>query len=213
MNRLRAAAAVAFLLRAAVAAGQDAATVGETLRRLEDRMADVQSVRASFTQTRQSPLFDKPLVLRGDLGFERPARFAWRVREPLPYRLVLDGGGFRQWDAETDRVQEGRVAGNPVMATVVDKLTGFFAGRYAGLTNDFDVTVGAAAPLELSCRARPGTPAAAMGQALRIRFRDDERYVAMLEITDAQGVTRIDLDGVELNAALPAGFWKVPPLD
>ncbi len=207
-------AALLLLVVAPVARGLTNETAEAALRRVEASMAEVRSVRATFVQTRRSPLFDQPLVLRGDLGFVRPARFAWRVRDPMPYALVLDEGRFRQWDGETRQVQEGKVAGNPILGTVVDKLTSFFAGRYLNLTNDFVVTVAVDQPLVLQCQPRPGSPAAAMGQTLRIRFRADERYVAGLEIADAQGgVTDIVLEHTELNADLPAGFWKVPPLE
>lgn len=182
------------------------------LTRLEQKMADVRSVRAKFKETKRSPLFDSALVLRGEIGFERPARFAWKVTEPVAYQLVLADGRFMQWDAETGHVQDGSLKGNPIMGTVVDKLTGFFSGRFLALTNDFAVEVVRADPVELACEPRPGTPAAAMGQSLRIHLRADERYVEQLEIRDRQGgVTEIRMEETELNAELPAAYWKVPP--
>lgn len=218
MNRLPGLIVLSGLLLAVRAAAGGPAPlsppVGEVLQRVESRMADVQSVHATFVETKRSPLFDNPLTLRGEIGFVRPARFAWKVREPVAYQLVLDEGVFREWDGETGQVQEGKIAGNPIMGMVVEKLTGFFAGHFLTLTNDFDVTVAALQPLELLCRPRPGSPAAAMGQTLRIQFREDERYVVGLEISDTQGgVTDIRMESIELNAALPPAFWKVPPLE
>jgi outer membrane lipoprotein-sorting protein len=182
------------------------------LSRIEARMAEVRTIRARFRQVKRVPLFAKEIELHGEIGLEKPDRFLWRVKEPVAYCLVMDKSGFRQWDAETGRVQKGRLEGNPVLRVVVDQLTGFFSGRFLAMTHEFEIAVVRADPVELSGTPRPGSPAAASIQSFTVRFGADERYVSGVTVVESQGgETRLEFHDVRPNAPLPPEFWEVLP--
>ncbi len=184
----------------------------KVLARIEARMAEVRTVRASFRQVKRVPLFTKEIVLKGEIGLEKPDRFLWRVREPVPYCLAMDKSGFRQWDAETGRVQRGRIDGNPVLRVVVDQLTGFFSGRFLAMTHEFEIRVVHDGPAEISGVPKAGSPAAASIRSFTVRFGSDERYVAGVTVVEAQGgETTLEFHDVQPNQPLGAEFWEVAP--
>ncbi len=182
------------------------------LSRSEARMAEVRSIRARFHQIKRVPLFAKEITLDGEIGLAKPNRFLWRVAQPVAYCLVMDESGFRQWDAETGRVQRGRLEGNPVLRVVVDQLTGFFSGRFLAMTPDFEITVARSEPVELAGTVRPGSPAGASLRSFAVRFGNDERYVSGVTVIEKEGgETRIDFHDVQLNVPLGPEFWQVSP--
>jgi hypothetical protein len=158
------------------------------------------------------PLFASEIALDGEIGLEKPGRFLWRVAQPLPYCLLMDESGFRQWDAETGRVQQGRLEGNPVLRVVVDQLTGFFSGRFLAMTHEFEISLLREDPVELAGKARPGSPAAAGIRSFTARFGADERYVSSVTVIESEGgETRLSFHDVRLNRPFPPGFWEVRP--
>jgi outer membrane lipoprotein-sorting protein len=182
------------------------------LARIEARMAEVRTIRARFRQAKRMPLFAKEIVLEGEIGLGKPDRFLWRVERPVPYCLVMDESGFRQWDAETRRVQRGRLEGNPVLRVVVEQLTGFFSGRFLAMTHEFEIALKQADPVELVGTVRPGSPAAAGIRSFVVRFGADERYVSSVSVVESEGgETRIEFRDVELNVPLGPDFWQVSP--
>ncbi len=199
------------LASAARAQPADPATQ-KVLSRIEARMAEVRTLRARFHQVKHVPLFASEISLDGEIGLEKPDRFLWRVAEPVPYCLVMDKSGFRQWDAETGRVQRGRLEGNPVLRVVVDQLTGFFSGRFLAMTNEFELSLVREDPVELTGSARPGSPAAATIRSFTVRFGADERYVSAVTVRESQGgETRLSFRDVQLNLPLGPEFWEVLP--
>jgi hypothetical protein len=184
----------------------------KVLARIEARMAEVRTVRARFRQVKRVPLFAKEIVLHGEIGLEKPDRFVWRVEQPVPYCLVMDKSGFRQWDAETGRGQRGRLEGNPGLRVGVDQLTGFFSGRFLAMTHEFEIRVVHDNPAEIAGVPRPGSPAGASIRSFDVRFGADERYVAAVTVVESQGgETQLEFHDVRPNAPLPAEFWEVEP--
>jgi outer membrane lipoprotein-sorting protein len=189
-----------------------ASATQKVLARIEARMAEVRTVRARFRQVKRVPLFAKEIVLHGEIGLEKPDRFLWRVEQPVPYCLVMDKSGFRQWDAETGRVQRGRLEGNPVLRVVVDQLTGFFSGRFLAMTHEFEIGVVHDNPVEISGVPKPGSPAGASIRSFDVRFGADERYVAGVTVVESQGgETQLEFHDVRPNTPLPPELWEVEP--
>lgn len=54
-------------------------------------MAQVESSRARFVETRQIALLTQPLELKGSLSYERPHRLAKHVQSPVDELLSVDG--------------------------------------------------------------------------------------------------------------------------
>ena len=52
----------------------------------------IQTIQASFVQTRTLKILRKPLVSRGVIAFRRPNDLRWEYQSPLPVLLVVRGG-------------------------------------------------------------------------------------------------------------------------
>src|SRR5262245_40574962 len=76
----------AFLLLAFAAQAQ-----GWDLPALMQAMAQVQSSRARFVESRHVALLTQPLELKGSLSYERPHRLAKHVESPVDELLSVDG--------------------------------------------------------------------------------------------------------------------------
>jgi outer membrane lipoprotein-sorting protein len=63
----------------------------ELYRRGQERNGDLRTFTAAFTETTESTLLTKPLVARGTVAVERPARVALRYTEPDERVVIIDG--------------------------------------------------------------------------------------------------------------------------
>lgn len=54
------------------------------------------SFHAEFTQTRQLPGFDQPLVSHGNVDFQRNGPLHWTVEQPYHYEFIMADGGARE---------------------------------------------------------------------------------------------------------------------
>jgi len=63
----------------------------ELYARSQKQTAGLTTLTASFTETSTSPLLTKPLVARGTVVVERPARVALRYTDPDERTVIIDG--------------------------------------------------------------------------------------------------------------------------
>jgi len=63
----------------------------ELYERGQKQNGALRTLTASFTETSTSPLLTKPLVARGTVAVERPARVALRYTEPDERVVIIDG--------------------------------------------------------------------------------------------------------------------------
>jgi outer membrane lipoprotein-sorting protein len=203
---------------AAFAAGTEAGppgsvpTAASVLARLETKLSGVTNVQAGFLQERRLSILDQALHLEGRLAVALPDRMAWHVDAPVRYSLVLQGNVARQWDEDTGRVQQLSLARNPVFQVVFQQLQTWFSGRYASLTNDYEVAVQQEQPAILEFRPKPQTFTARDVRRIQVAFQGDECYLRRIEIEENRGdFTAMVFTNAQVNTAIPAALWEAAP--
>ena len=191
------AAAVLMLGLALPAAQADAA---DTLRAFT---RDVQTGRASFTQTVTSPDGAKKKSSSGSFEFSRPNRFRFAYSKPFEQLIVSDGA--KVWLHDIDL--------NQVSVRLLDQaLGGTPAALLAGgaLDKDFEL---AAQPAKDGLDWVLATPRAKDGSVAQLRVGFRGKDLAALEIVDAFGQrSQLLFSGVQQGLTLPAERFRfVPP--
>jgi len=105
-----AAVLLAVLLACPVFAGEN--PDGETenlvafLNALGKKVSDFKTLKTDFTQEKEMAMFKDKLVLKGRIYLEKPNKVAWHVDSPLRYSVLITDKLIRQWDEDTNQVQE-----------------------------------------------------------------------------------------------------------
>lgn len=191
------------------AAPEEPPAMPEILSRMEKAMSDVKTVKTRFVQEKKLALFDHPLVTRGSILVEPPAHLLWRIDSPMKYVLAIHGQQAKQWDGETGKTQSMSLEGNPVFSAVTEQLNAWFGGRYALLAQDYDIVQRGTSPAAFAFIPKPEAPSAKMLTAVTVTFREDERYIASIQIDDRSGdVTTLNFEETELNVVLRPEDWE-----
>jgi outer membrane lipoprotein-sorting protein len=186
--------------------------VEDTLRTLEKNFAGITNVQTGFVQEKDLAVLSRKMVLKGTIALQNPGRFAWHVETPLKYGLVIADGNLKQWDEDSDRIQQMALSANPVFQVAVGQIQAWFAGRFVDLTKDFEVQPVAQTPLILEFAPRTNSLAHKAVKCVRLTFRDDRRYVTAMCIEEKSGDrTTMTFTNTVLNGPLDPAVWEVKP--
>ncbi len=184
---------------------------------LRSFVKDVQSGRASFTQTVTSPDGKKVRKSSGTLEFQRPYRFRFAYTAPTEQLIVGDGKQVWLFDADLNQVTV-RPMGRALGVTP--------AALLSGEALDKDFTLKAVTVSSSSAATATSTPLQATSsiewvealprhkdgqfQSVRVGFKQGQ--LAALEILDSFGQhSRLDLAQFEPGVALPASRFQFTP--
>jgi outer membrane lipoprotein-sorting protein len=210
--RLRVCAASVLLFSSSsimAVAESDGAGTNEELGRMEKVLSDVKTVRTRFVQEQTLVLFKNTLITRGSILVEPPSKLMWRVESPIRYVLAINGKQAKQWDGETGKTQTISLDSNPVFSAVAEQLNAWFGGHYAQLAKEYDITRRSEAPAVFVFVPKPDTAPAKMLKSVAVTFREDERYIASIQIDDRGGdVTVLKFEGTEINVPLGPEEWN-----
>ncbi len=178
MNRLdRVLVAALILTLARVPAG--AADLAGFLARVRRSAAATASFTCDFRQERRLAMFSSPVVFRGELTVARPRKLAWVVEEPVPSRLVFDGGrGFR---CTGGRIHRFDLSSDPVMAQVTRRLWGFVNGSFAELPADWKVSLSADDTVSIT------PPAGGMFSGIEVAFDSGTMRPRRIKLSQKNG--------------------------
>ncbi len=203
-HRLNLRAALGSLLLASLAAWSPMAHADavETLRAF---VRDVQSGKASFTQTVTAPDGVKKKTSSGGFEFSRPNRFRFDYLKP--YSQTIVGDGAKVWMHDPDLQQ--------VTVRAMDRALGstpaaLLAGQ--GLDKDFVLKPEASVAGIDWVAAVPRVSDGASFQSMRVGFKG--KVLWAVEILDSFGQrTLIQFEAMAVNPALAADrfAFKVPP--
>ena len=209
-----------LLLSSALSAAGEEPAAGHAVRQPSDVAAlldslgrDVsrfQTLKTDFTQEKRLAVFQNTVLLRGRIFLQKPARIAWHVDAPLKYSVVISDASIRQWDEDTDRVQEITFAKNPVLQNVMQQITVWFSGDYSSLLKDYDVLIDGERPVMLRFIPKKTSAAAKVVKQVRIEFREDNKYLRKLTIIEQGGdSTSITFTGTVFDVPLDARDFEV----
>ena len=180
------------------------------LNSIGKKVSDFKTLKTDFTQEKEMAMFKEKLVLKGRIYLQKPNKVAWHVDKPLRYSVLITDKFIRQWDEDTNQVQEISLTKNPMFQNVIKQLTVWFSGEYGSLLETNDVRLVKRSPLVLEFSPRANNDARKVIKSITITFRDDETYLQQIRMQELSGdVTTITFTNTLLNAPLDSESFEV----
>ncbi|HBH61400.1 MAG TPA: hypothetical protein DDX85_06630 [Nitrospiraceae bacterium] len=182
----------------------------DLLRQMERQVADFSSLKTDFTQEKNLSVFRNKIIIKGRIYLQKPGTVAWHVDEPLKYSVLITDKLIRQWDEDTNQVQEIPLSKNPMFRVVIDQLTAWFSGRYVQLLDDYTVSPRNTHPLEIEFIPRESSNVKKIIKAITITFREDRKYLQKVRFDEVSGdSTTIIFHNTVFNAPLKSSDFEV----
>ena len=102
----------------------------DTWQDIENSSRKLQSIQASFTQTKHMELLAKPLVSTGRFFYRQPGSLRWEYFSPVSSVLMLHNGSLHRYIKSKGGYVEDDAAKLKSMAIVLQEITGWFGGRF-----------------------------------------------------------------------------------
>jgi outer membrane lipoprotein-sorting protein len=180
------------------------------LKNIGKKASNFTTLKTEFIQEKKMVMFKDKLVLKGRIFLEKPNKIAWHVDSPVRYSALITDKLIRQWDEDTNKVQEVSLTNNPIFQNVLNQLTVWFSGEYGSLLDTNDVRVLKREPLVIEFIPRDNNISRKVIKSITITFRDDQNYLQQLRIQELSGdVTTITFKNTILNAPLDRKSFEV----
>ena len=188
------------------------ATSSNVLAELQQALSGTTSVLTDFIQVKQMAVMRQKVIIKGQLAFQQPNRFAWHVIEPIRYNLILQGTTLHQWDETTGQEQQLTMADNPIFAMVNRQLSAWFGGQFEDLLKDFDARIDPAVDRSVIFTPNQNSFARKAIKQIVLTFREDRRYLETIQIEELAGdQTLMTFTNTVLNSPIPSGVWEAKP--
>ncbi|MBU0896926.1 MAG: outer membrane lipoprotein carrier protein LolA [Candidatus Omnitrophica bacterium] len=207
------------------------ADTAEVLRDLQENLSQVKTIQSGFVQEKYLAIFNEKLILKGRIYLQKPQNFSWRLDVPLQYSMVIKKDKIRQWDAQSNQVQEISLDDNPIFNAVVIQLKLWFYGDYAQLLKDYSVTQlkdsprpptpgmdlvpqqstqGRGLPVVLEFIPKETSVARSVIDKIIVSFREDKRYIKRIEIEEKNhDRTVLEFINTRINDPIDGKVWEV----
>jgi outer membrane lipoprotein carrier protein len=192
------------------AAGEQALTAVEILRRASAAYERVTSLRAEFVQELENPLLRTRTVSRGTLAQRRPDRFLMRFSDPAGDVVVGDGSHFWLYYPSVDERQVIRApvgAAGPGGVDLQAQFIGDPERRFNATLEGRETVAGRPAHVLTLIPREP------LGyRRLKVWIDAADHLSRRFEITDEQGsVRQIELNRLEINPRLDDALFRFTP--
>ena len=192
------------------AAAQQQNDLSALLNSIGKKVSDFTSLKTEFTQEKEMAMFKQKLVLKGRIYLQKPGKIAWHVDAPVRYSVLITDTLIRQWDEDTNKVQEISLAKNPIFQNVLNQLTVWFSGEYGSLLAINDVRVMQNEPLVLEFVPKEKNMSHKVIKSITITFREDKKYLKQILIREKNGdATALTFINTQLNVPLDDSSFEV----
>lgn len=200
-------------LKGETTAASENSEIHDLLLQMEKQGSDFNSLKTDFVQEKNLAIFQNRIIIKGRIYIQKSGKVAWHVDEPVKYSVLITDKFIRQWDEDTNRVQEIPLSKNPMFRVVIDQLTAWFSGQYIRLLNDYDVSLINKQPLEIEFRPRESSNVKKIIKAITIKFREDGRYLHKVQFNEVSGdSTAITFNNTVFNAPTSSADFEVKRL-
>lgn len=177
---------------------------------LGKRASDFKSLKTDFVQEKRMAMFKEKMVMKGRIYLQKPSRIAWHVDSPVRYSVLITDKLIRQWDEDSDKVQEISLAKNPIFQNVLNQMNVWFSGEYGTMLDTNTVKILKNDPLVMEFIPKEGNIAKKVIRNITITFRSDQKYLQQIRILENSGdVTTIRFSNTQLNPPLNNSNFEV----
>ena len=183
--------------------------IDDFLFEVEQNMSQVNTVHAMFVQKKEMAMFDIPIIIKGEFYIQNPDKFAWIVKEPIEYTLILTKDKVKKWD-KSSGTQELSLKENPMFKAMIEQITFWFSGSYSSCKNDYDIKVIQKNPGILDFAPKEHNPASEMLTNITLTFRHDKRYISKIKLLEKNSdITELFFNDVILNSKIDKSVWEI----
>ncbi len=180
---------------------------------LEKGIDNVETVQTDFVQEKNLSIFKRKIILKGRIYLKKPYTIAWYVDEPIKYKVLITDKIVRQWDEDTNEVNEISISSNSIFKSVIDQLTIWFSGQYISMLEKYDVNIKNQQPYILEFIPRENSIVKKAIKSISVVFREDAKYLKQIEFQEISGdTTVITLENTILNAPIDDSYFRIEPV-
>ncbi len=112
--------------------------VDEIIRTIDEQQQKIFTLRADFTQKRQTALAKRPLLSSGQVKFTRPDRIHWTYLQPEPMEIALDGKEIWIYTPRRAEAERFSLSRSRRLVQYLEPLTSIFQKPFAQLSGEYD---------------------------------------------------------------------------
>lgn len=177
------------------------------LDRVEERMAKVESVVATFEQDVHLALFSDTVRTSGVLLFRRPDRLRWETQAPFRSALVVAGAEVAKFEwSESGRrkLELGWSAG--AVGVAMERIRDWFRGRFDRTGKEYELEAYDGPEPRLVLKPRAGSLGPSL-LAIDVVFAAELDAIASVTLREASGSTEMRFTLVRRDAALEESLF------
>ncbi len=177
---------------------------------LGKKASDFRTLKTDFTQEKRMAMFKQKMVMKGRIYLQKPNKIAWHVDSPIRYSVLITDKFIRQWDADTDTVQEISLTKNPIFQNILNQMNVWFSGDYGSMLDSNSVRIVKREPLVIEFLPKETNIAKKVIKSITVTFRTDQKYLQQIRIVEVSGdVTTISFANSLLNPVLNDSSFEV----
>lgn len=177
---------------------------------LGKRASDFKTLKTEFVQEKRMAMFKQKLVMKGRIYLQKPNMIAWHVDSPLRYSVFITDKFIRQWDEDSNKVQEISLEKNPIFQNILNQMNVWFSGDYGSMLDTNSVRIVKREPLVIEFLPKENNIAKKVIKTITITFRPDQKYLQQIRIVELSGdVTTISFANTLLNPLLNNSNFEV----
>ncbi len=181
----------------------------DTWQDLEKSSLKIDSIQASFTQTKHMTLLAKPLVSTGRFYYRKPGSLRWEYDAPVRSVLMHHRGALRRYIMSRNGYVEDDAAKLKSMAVVLQEITGWFGGKF---DSNPDFTAGLRKSPRRSIVLTPKSDGLRkIISSIVLDLSDTEGVIDRVTIHEGEkNGTVIEFTGIGINRPIPDDVFRKP---
>ena len=186
------------------------ADIAAFMSELGKKASGFKTLKTDFIQEKRMAMFREKMVMKGRIYLQKPNRIAWHVDSPIRYSVLITDKLIRQWDEDTNKVQEISLAKNPIFQNVLNQMNVWFSGDYGSMLDSNSVRILKREPLVIEFVPKENNIARKVVKNITITFRSDLKYLQQIRVQEHSGdVTTINFLKTLLNPLLDNSSFEV----
>lgn len=186
------------------------ADIAAFMSELGKKTSGFKTLKTDFIQEKRMAMFKEKMVMKGRIYLQKPNRIAWHVDSPIRYSVLITDKLIRQWDEDSNKVQEISLAKNPIFQNVLNQMNVWFSGDYGSMLDNNSVRILKREPLVIEFLPKENNIAGKVVKNITVTFRSDLKYLQQIRVQEHSGdVTTINFLKTLINPPMDNSSFEV----